>query len=848
MRRVGLVIGTVALLAAACGAFAQTTFTWQGSCGTEWWYDTCAIGTCGNNNAYTLRQNNWGSVRCSSDGSPAFPGSGDTAIIPSGFTVRINGSVTVGRIVVQPGATLIWVSGNLNVGELVNEGTLEWANGDVWYFGGTVVNRGTWRKTTGYAVLLTNATLRNEASGVLELQRGWISRDSGTPTLQNEGLIKKVSSNSAGLSGLVITGTGRVQVQEGALFWDSCTLSNATVQVEQGTLYWYGGVAGNAQIASGTVAVNGSVSLAQNATLTVASSGRLQWGAGNWTMASGAQLVNEGTLEWANGDVWYFGGTVVNRGTWRKTTGYAVLLTNATLRNEASGVLELQRGWISRYSGTPTLQNDGLITKVSSNSAELSGLVITGTGRVQVQEGALFWSSCTLSNATVQVEQGTLYWNGGVAGNAQIAAGSGAVAVNGSVSLAQNATLTVASGGRLVWSSGNWTMASGAQLVNDGTLEWANGDVWYFGGTVVNRGTWRKTTGYAVRLTNATLRNETSGVLELQRGWISRYSGTPTLQNEGLIKKVSSDSAELSGLVITGTGRVQVQAGALFWSSCTLSNATVQVEQGTLYWNGGVAGNAQIAAGSGAVAVNGSVSLAQNATLTVASGGQLVWSSGNWTMASGAQLVNDGTLEWANGDVWYFGGTVVNRGTWRKTTGYAVRLNNATLRNEASGVLELQRGSISRYSGTPTLQNDGLIKKVSSNSAELSGLVITGTGRVQVQEGALFWSSCTLSNATVQVEQGTLYWSGGVAGNAQIAAGSGAVAVNGNVSLAQNATLTVASGGRLQWGVRQLDDGIWGTVGERGHFGVGKRRCLVFWWHSGQSGHLAQDDGVYGAA
>jgi hypothetical protein len=150
MRRVGLVIGTLALLATACGAFAQTTFTWQGSCGTEGWYDTCAIGTCENNNAYWLRRNNWGSVRCSSDGSPAFPGPGDTAIIPSGFTVRINENVTVGRIVVQPGATLIWASGNLTVGELVNEGTLEWANDYAQYFGGTVVNRGTWRKTTWY--------------------------------------------------------------------------------------------------------------------------------------------------------------------------------------------------------------------------------------------------------------------------------------------------------------------------------------------------------------------------------------------------------------------------------------------------------------------------------------------------------------------------------------------------------------------------------------------------------------------------------------------------------------------------------------------------------------------------
>jgi Tfp pilus assembly protein PilP len=754
MRRVGLVIGTVALLAAACGAFAQTTFTWQGSCGTQGWYDTCAIGTCGNNNAYTLRQNNWGSVRCSSDGSPAFPGSGDTAIIPSGFTVRINGSVTVGRIVVQPGATLIWVSGNLNVGELVNEGTLEWANGDIWSFSGTVVNRGTWRKTTGYTVRLDTATLRNAASGVLELQLGSISRYFGTVTLQNDGLIKKVSSNNAELSGLVITGTGRVQVQEGALFWSRCTLSNATVQVEQGTLYWNGGVAGNAQIASGAVAVNGGVSLEQNATLTVASGGRLVWSSGNWTMASGAQLVNEGTLEWANGDIWSFSGTVVNRGTWRKTTGYTVRLDTATLRNEASGVLELQLGSISRYFGTVTLQNDGLIKKVSSDSAGLSVLVITGTGRVQVQEGALFWSRCTLSNATVQVEQGTLYWNGGVAGNAQIAAGSGAVAVNGGVSLEQNATLTVASGGRLVWSSGNWTMASGAQLVNEGTLEWANGDIWSFSGTVVNRGTWRKTTGYTVRLDTATLRNEASGVLELQQGSISRYFGTVTLQNDGLITKVSSNNAELSGLVITGTGRVQVQEGALSWNSCTLSNATVQVEQGTLYWNGGVAGNAQIA--SGTVAVNGGVSLAQNATLTVASGGRLVWSSGNWTMASGAQLVNAGTLEWANGDIWSFSGTVVNRGTWRKTTGYTVRLDTATLRNEASGVLELQLGSISRYFGTVTLQNDGLIKKVSPDpnnptSADISGFPVTNRGRIEVVSGTLYLTTLTQTDGETRI-------------------------------------------------------------------------------------------------
>jgi hypothetical protein len=127
-------------------------------------------------------------------------------------------------------------------------------------------------------------------------------------------------------------------------------------------------------------------------------------------MASGAQLVNEGTLEWANGDVWYFGGTVVNRGTWRKTTGYAVLLTNATLRNEASGVLELQRGSISRYSGTATLQNDGLIKKVSPDpnnptSADISGFPVTNRGRIEVVSGILNLTTLTQTDGETRIHR-----------------------------------------------------------------------------------------------------------------------------------------------------------------------------------------------------------------------------------------------------------------------------------------------------------------------------------------------------------------------------------------------------------------------------------------------------------
>jgi hypothetical protein len=128
MRRCSVLLWLIALAVAPYLGLGQTTWTWQGSCNTQGWYDTCTIGRCGSGNNYNLLQNNWGQVRCSSEGSPAFPGANDTVIIPSGYTVRINGDVTVARIEVQEGATLIWQSGDLIVGELVNLGVLEWAN------------------------------------------------------------------------------------------------------------------------------------------------------------------------------------------------------------------------------------------------------------------------------------------------------------------------------------------------------------------------------------------------------------------------------------------------------------------------------------------------------------------------------------------------------------------------------------------------------------------------------------------------------------------------------------------------------------------------------------------------
>jgi hypothetical protein len=864
MKRYGVLLWLIALAVVPCQVIGQTTWTWQGSCNTQGWYDTCTIGRCGSGNNYNLLQNNWGQVRCSNEGSPAFPGANDTVIIPSGYTVRINGDVSVARIEVQEGATLIWQSGDLIVGELVNLGVLEWANRSGGYydpFRGRLVNRGVWRKTTGEGVELENATLVNEAGGVLELVAGSLYRYSGSATLQNSGLIKKVSSNSAGLSGITLTVGGRVQVVEGTLQLENCTLSDATVQVAQGVLqlerstladatvqmaqgvmYWHGGAAGAVRIESGTVGVNGDLTVADGGTLTIAQGVQLRWTAGDFLLGSNAQVINEGVLEWANRSGGYydpFRGRLVNRGVWRKTTGEGVELENATLVNEAGGVLELVAGSLYRYSGSATLQNSGLIKKVSSNSAGLSGITLTVGGRVQVVEGTLQLENCTLSDATVQVAQGVLqlerstladatvqmaqgvmYWHGGAAGAVRIG-GSGVVVVNDDLTVADGGTLTIAQGVQLRWTAGDFLLGSNAQVINEGVLEWANRSGGYydpFRGRLVNRGVWRKTTGEGVELENATLVNEAGGVLELVAGSLYRYSGSATLQNSGLIKKVSSNSAGLSGITITGSGRVQVEEGVLQLDRSTLSDATVQMAQGVMYWHGGAAGAVRIG-GSGVVVVNDDLTVADGGTLTIAQGVQLRWTAGDFLLGSNAQVINEGVLEWANRSGGYydpFRGRLVNRGVWRKTTGEGVELENATLVNEAGGVLELVAGSLYRYSGSATLQNSGLIKKVSSNSAGLSGITLTVGGRVQVVEGTLQLENCTLSDATVQVAQGVLqlerstladatvqmaqgvmYWHGGAAGAVRIE--SGTVGVNGDLTVADGGTLTIAQGVQLRW-------------------------------------------------
>jgi hypothetical protein len=187
-------------------------------------------------------------------------------------------------------------------------------------------------------------------------------------------------------------------------------------------------------------------------------------------------------------------------------------------------------------------------------------------------------------------------------------------------------------------------------------------------------------------------------------------------------------------------------------------------------------------------------------------------------MASGAQLVNEGLMEWAiAGQANLRYNYQINRGVLRVSMDGTVIRRYGVLVNEPSGVIELHRGRIVRDQYN-IIQNDGLIKKVSSGNATLAGIVITGSGRVQVQEGMLQWNGCPLSNATVHVEQGTLYWNGPVTGNSRIGAGNGVVEVNGRCVVRRRSDFDDSAGRSLALDSRRCESG-------RSKLSVGERRA-----------------------
>ncbi len=481
---------TVTLLGLCWGS---EVWQWQGTCGTDW-YQTCEIGTC--NDLQPEIANNWGVTACGE--TPPFPGANDMALLGSGAVVELNNplniaeivvesgatftihaSITAHRIEIQPGGTVIWTDGNLQVDTLQNQGLFE-CRLDPYSraFSGVFVNSGTFRRyrATSVAtdmVLSEGSVFWNRSGALLELQGDGFGGADTTAVLYNSGLILKSTGNTAKIFQLRIfqAPAGSLWVSGGILDlqparWNGLLrLGPGTeAQVSQSQLCdsvrWVG---------TGTVRITGSLRTSAHAWILSAltDSGKVVWQDGNIILGSGSLWKNTGNFEAAAAlYTENFTGVLENSGLWVEADGAHFSLGPASeIHNLPGGTLEVHG--FSGIGGAgieeSRILNEGIFRRKGSQyGTDLNNLTFQQEGLCEVLEGNLSCTRFFQNNGLTQVNSqllGSLIFAGGtLIGSGTLDPNSPGVVFSGDtlspgIPEAPMATLTVA--GSLILDSGS---------------------------------------------------------------------------------------------------------------------------------------------------------------------------------------------------------------------------------------------------------------------------------------------------------------------------------------------------------------------------------------------------------
>ena len=400
--------------------------------------------------------------------------------------------------------------------------------------------------------------------------------------------------------------------------------------------------------------------------------------------------------------------------------------------NTAGGGWNLATNWdpnsVPGASDTAVITNAGVT--VFLNSGTTAGGIVLGTFRAGATTLALNNQTLTLNGPLTVFPSGSFTVDSGALVGNTNAVLSGTIGWSAAF---LGGTLTLAPGGILNITTGNYHDMPNCTLTNYGTVVWNNGTIrggaggtfvynyglwdaqsdqyfctWGHGGSGVfnNYGTFRKSGG-ASEFDNATIFqsmtfNQLGGVLDVQNGASGlavafqnggNFSGGYITTNRFGLTVLSAGDFNLNGTV-TGTNTWQ-DAGNLVGTT---------VINGALTW---VAGN-----WNGAP----SVTITPNSTLLV--------TSENYHDMPNCTLTNNGTVAWSNGTIrggaggtfvynygfwdalsdqyfctWGYGGSGVfnNCGTFRKSGGAsefadATIFQNVTF-NQLAGVLDVQNGT-----------------------------------------------------------------------------------------------------------------------------------------------------------
>ena len=306
-------------------------------------------------------------------------------------------------------------------------------------------------------------------------------------------------------------------------------------------------------------------------------------------------------------------------------------------------------------------------------------------------------------------------------------------------------------------------------------------------------------------------------------------SGTPTINNAGLFRKLSGTGTSTVAWAFNNTGEVDVESG-------TLALTGGGTESGTF-----TTGSHPVVFAGGTFNINGPMTVTGSAVLSGANlGGSgaasfsgLLWSSGTLSNTAGIDIAQLGTFVLNGTAAKTLSAAVLNIdgiGAWNGS-GTLTTANNSgpsSVNIGATGLLALSdsdsftTGSLS----SAILNNAGFLKKLTGTGSAVlgSGWTWTNSGTIDVEMGSLVLGSGT-GSGTFTVGNGASLSLSGAACNLSGATftGSGTANLAASVtrfdSAASMSCLTVLSGGSITGnGVVSFNDFSWtgGTLGGGG--------------------------------
>lgn len=540
--------------------------------------------------------------------------------------------------------------------------------------------------------------------------------------------------------------------------WSLVTLPNSTtdVQISTGKTALLNVNASVRTIhlqSTAVLIIQANLSISNEAESNTAPLSLISWGNGN--IGGGGTLNILGSLDIITGSKQIVGGAQINlTGTMTQDTDWGMDIVDGHFTVQPEGMITLhnsQRNITGSGSGNHLLTNYGIIKKTGAGTSTISAQ-LQNFGTITVQSGSVVLNSAQteLHGGTYNTAYGTTLIYSGTETLSGMLSGSnlGEMHWAGTLNVPVAAEFNFSGNGLFNWGNGHLT--GGGILLNSGLLSMTGayyGTKYIEGGTTLtNNGTIVVNTDWSIDITNGTLTNTSSGVIDFQfpHQVLGSGTGNHLFNNFGLIKKTGVVSSVYIQAALYNTGTISVESGNLYFAnpSTVFNGGVYNTLPGCYFFN------SQTVTCSGPLSgeLNGNfnwtadINIPAAASFNFTGTGLNNWAAG--TIKGGGTLTNLGIFEWSGG---WVGNrfiaestTLNNASTIKVTSDQTVTMNGGTINNMAGGTFDIQfPGVLSAGTGTNVINNSGLLVKHIITGTYTIGVPVNNTGTIQADAGVL---------------------------------------------------------------------------------------------------------------